>query len=533
MSLQDLVNVSISAVSVFPTRPGFGVPLLAAYHTKWTDFARTYSSLAGMVSDGFASTDPAYKMAAAVLAQNPSVAKFMIGRLAHPGTQTVHLLLGSASALDTYTLTMVGWDGVSHKLDFASTGVVNTDAASLVTAINAATMSPVTHVAGTGPAVTLTGTPAANEQIVIDITTDGAVGAAVFKWSNDGGASFTTGVTTAASVALGATGLTANFAAGTYTTADSYTANSTLGFASASSATVTVTQIAGKLADYLNWNPSGSTSPLIVLTDVTADHSVSSDLDAILAHTLPGSWYGLALDSNSSAEAHAAATWAESNGAHLFIWNNSDTHCITSDTDDLFSVTKALAYARSGGLYAGSQLLSYGGAAWLGKVFPSNPGSLTFMYKTLAGVPQDVLSETAQANLNAKHGNYYITLAGIGVTINGWSSSGEFFDITWGIDWLTSTIQIDVFALLASSPKVPYTDLGVDMIVSVIKGDLALATSPAFQLLAATPAPTVIAPTVASQSPTDRAARNFPGITFSGRLAGAIHELTITGTVTV
>jgi hypothetical protein len=82
---------------------------------------------------------------------------------------------------------------------------------------------------GAGPTVTVTGTPADSYNLIITITTGGALATAVFKWSIDGGITETTAVTTAATVALGATGLTANFPAGTYVLNETYTA-STVGY---------------------------------------------------------------------------------------------------------------------------------------------------------------------------------------------------------------------------------------------------------------------------------------------------------------
>ena len=67
--------------------------------------------------------------------------------------------------------------------------------------------------------VTLTGEASKYVDIQIEITTGGARGTAVFKWSDNGGATYTTGVTTAATVTLTGTGLTANFPdTGTYAT---------------------------------------------------------------------------------------------------------------------------------------------------------------------------------------------------------------------------------------------------------------------------------------------------------------------------
>lgn len=77
---------------------------------------------------------------------------------------------------------------------------------------------------GTPPAITVTGTPLGFYDVKIEITTGATLVSTNvrFKWSIDGGATYTTGVTGAATVALTDTGLTLNFASGTYVTADVY-----------------------------------------------------------------------------------------------------------------------------------------------------------------------------------------------------------------------------------------------------------------------------------------------------------------------
>lgn len=86
-------------------------------------------------------------------------------------------------------------------------------------------MTAVVAAGTTPPTVTLTGTPTGYHDVRIEVTTGGARGTAVVKWSSDGGATYTTNVTTAATVTLTGTGLTANFATGTnYSTDNVYTA---------------------------------------------------------------------------------------------------------------------------------------------------------------------------------------------------------------------------------------------------------------------------------------------------------------------
>lgn len=74
------------------------------------------------------------------------------------------------------------------------------------------------------PAVRLEGTPTLGSiQLILSITTGGPRGTALFKYSWDGGLTYTSGVLTAAAVALGY-GLTAYFEDAAYATVDEYTA---------------------------------------------------------------------------------------------------------------------------------------------------------------------------------------------------------------------------------------------------------------------------------------------------------------------
>ncbi|WP_448377541.1 DUF2586 family protein, partial [Fervidobacterium sp.] len=85
------------------------------------------------------------------------------------------------------------------------------------------------------PAVTVTGDPLDAYEIVVRIVRGGAVGTATFVYSLDGGDTESLETTTAASVSLAGTGLTLNFAAGTYTAGAIYRFRTTAPRASVSS----------------------------------------------------------------------------------------------------------------------------------------------------------------------------------------------------------------------------------------------------------------------------------------------------------
>lgn len=90
MSEVIVVNTTVSDKA--PTKPNFGTPLLAGFHTAWADRVREYAEAADMLDDGFFATDDLYKMALIAKSQDPAPEKFKIGRLqAATYTHTVHL----------------------------------------------------------------------------------------------------------------------------------------------------------------------------------------------------------------------------------------------------------------------------------------------------------------------------------------------------------------------------------------------------------------------------------------------------------
>lgn len=154
--VDTIVTVNIQASAVTPQVPNFGIPAILAYHTHNTDFIRTYSSLAGMVSDGFTTTEPAYRMASAILAQSPTVSSFKIIRGSTAAAQTATFTVTDTAVGDTIGFTVVGVDGTTTTVSTPSTGVVNTDATTLAgkTPPNGCTMAAV------GAVVTITTTTA-------------------------------------------------------------------------------------------------------------------------------------------------------------------------------------------------------------------------------------------------------------------------------------------------------------------------------------------------------------------------------------
>lgn len=120
MSLEDIVSLTITASTATPTRPGFGTPLVAGYHTKFVDLVRSYGKISELVADGFATSDPIYMAVSDCMAQNPRPAHVKVGRRATATTQVHTLTVTSAVENDVYEISTVA-AGASGAHDYTYT----------------------------------------------------------------------------------------------------------------------------------------------------------------------------------------------------------------------------------------------------------------------------------------------------------------------------------------------------------------------------------------------------------------------------
>lgn len=162
MSLLDqIANVTITRQTVFPTVPGFGIPLLLAYHTRTPSVVETYTSTDAMIDDSFEITDPAYQMVQAAFSQNPRPVSISLGRRTHPSTMVIVLLPKNLTPGFIYDLTYVDASGLATDVSYTNGGseTAITIGTALNTAISALADSG-SAVNGSTGAVTITATVA-------------------------------------------------------------------------------------------------------------------------------------------------------------------------------------------------------------------------------------------------------------------------------------------------------------------------------------------------------------------------------------
>lgn len=269
---------------------------------------------------------------------------------------------------------------------------------------------------------------------------------------------------------------------------------------------------------------------------VTPNHSIVQDLLTILAvPNLGNLWYGLSICSQVSTDIEQVAAFIETQ-LKIFIGAPTDAAILTTSTTDVASVLKDKGYARTALLYAGTANDGRA-AAWLGGQLPQVPGSNTWDLKTLVGISPDSFNDTQRAIaiglplIPGKNCNIYETVGGVNITENGFMVGGQYIDITVGLDWLRATLQTNVFALMVQSAKIPYTNQGIAVIENAVHQTLLQGV--ANGLIDGNSPITVTAPDVLDIPQADRAARLLPDVKFSCRLAGAIQNVIINGTVSV
>lgn len=263
------------------------------------------------------------------------------------------------------------------------------------------------------------------------------------------------------------------------------------------------------------------------IAQVNVDGGIATDLGDILLYD--PDWYALVLaSSQSKAEIVAAAAWVESN-SKLLIAASQDSEIATVVDGSATDVAKAIetaGYARTAVFYH-PKSEQYGDAGWEGKVLPLDPGSETWNFKTIAGL--DVCTEltpTMIANIKAKHANCYPRVGGIGITRWGWVAANEWIDIIRFRDWLMIRMQERLFGSLANAIKIAFTDKGIAIVESDMRAQLQEGVD-----VGGLESFEVTVPKASTISAVDKAARHLATPHFNAPLAGAIHDLAITGTL--
>ncbi|MBI4815180.1 MAG: DUF3383 family protein [Deltaproteobacteria bacterium] len=648
MSLDDVVNLSISIESSAISQAGFGRPLLLPGSVPFADRARIYSSPADMLADGFLSSDQAYLDAVGIASQNPRPLDWMVGKrdafVAMVRRFRIEDSIAVAKVIDVtidtvtdsvaYTFTVDG-NAVTFNSDAdatmaeiqaglvaagqavgALTGVVTFAAESTnkvrVTSVLAgddftltesdAKLSLTTVTANTPPSdgdytVTLDGIEHTFAASASDLETirDGLVAAiqaspraAFFTAaavagnhgeftviSDTAGIQFVWSVEapdTASikmvrriavvgndpgvySVTLNGNPVSGNFIGGETATQirdalETAIDDAALGIDASANSTANLDLLSAN--DFTLAVSSPSSDITITAGYWTANVGIPEALDAIDAYD--PDWYGLIITERTAGPIESAARAIETR-RKIFFAQSAEAAILSAPYDsgnidtDIASRLHGLALSRTAVFYHSNSTSAFA-ASLMGTLLARVPGSYTAKFKTLAGIEPDALTTTelAYARGNPVAGtqgkccNVYTTIAGRNIVQEGTVASGEYIDVIHGADKLYSTIQGNVFGMLAKRPKVDFTSGGLRQVAAQIQAALEASADEGFlaqsrELSDGTiqkPAYTISVPAISSIPQASREKRTIPAnkpITFEATLAGAIHAVSITGTL--
>jgi hypothetical protein len=242
-------------------------------------------------------------------------------------------------------------------------------------------------------------------------------------------------------------------------------------------------------------------------------------------------WYALAIQSKDKAEQEPVADYVETVTKLFFLSTNDANAYDAGDATDIGSLLKAKSLDRTACLYSADAASDHPEMAFMGGQLPKDPGSITWAYKELSGVPVDTLTSTQKSALLGKNYNVYTKIAGLNVTEEGKVAGGEFIDIIRGTDWIAVNMQADVYTVLANADKVPFTNDGIAQVQNAMDAVLRRAT--VLGILAADPAYEITAPDASEVSVADKGNRLLPDMEFTGTYAGAIHKVEIQGVLSL
>jgi hypothetical protein len=240
-------------------------------------------------------------------------------------------------------------------------------------------------------------------------------------------------------------------------------------------------------------------------------------------------WYAVAIESRDSAQIEAVA--ANINARYKLFLAATDEAGVLDPADDTDIASTLLDnnYDRTALFYHSEAATEFPECALAGLMLPKDPGSATWAWKTLAGIPSDSLTSTERGALEEKRCAYYVKVAGNNITFEGQTSRpGVFIDIIRGQDWLTFRLAEDMVARLTAVDKIPY--IGGDAVIeSIIRERLDIAVD----RNVIDEDYTVTVPPASEQQSTDRADRIYRDVTFRANLIGAVHKVEIRGTLVV
>lgn len=427
--ISDIVSVSDRIIGAVTQRRTIGAGLLLLdsdpLSASGTGKVRSYTD-AKSIGDDFGTTSEAYACAEAWFGQDPAPRKLNIGRWA---TTTVNTTLtGTTPDLDATT-----WDNSDctftiggHDVDvdlsaITTAGGTDISTAEITTAVGAIQTAIRALATGSTADSRFSGATVAYANSVFTITLSGL--------ADIGG-----------SLGSGTSGGTA--------------INTALGMEDADDNTYVLGHDQEEVDDALNEIMAVDDEPYYVMVD----------------QTITAQPTGLTKNTHQ-----AIAQWCNTTGRYIYSMGTTGADSlVTNETTSQAAQVFALGLDRVAMTWTDEASYACASiAARMGAVDYGAPGSdITAKFKQLPGfAASSTLTKTQKSELDRKRVNSYISVGGTAIYAEGvLGKVGAWWDLRQFTDWLSLTLETDIFEALVQAGKVPYTNAGLAVIQDVIAG---------------------------------------------------------------
>lgn len=177
----------------------------------------------------------------------------------------------------------------------------------------------------------------------------------------------------------------------------------------------------------------------------------------------------------------------------------------------------------------------FAAAALVGATASLPAGSFTYKNLVLKGIEPQKLTDTQIDAIHKKGGITFVTKAGDNVTSEGKVAGGEYIDIIDSQDYIISSLEYNTQKTLNTMDKIPYDNNGIAILESVAVNVMRDAYNNGI-IATGEDGKALYSVDYAKREDTeegDRALRRYIKGQFSFTLAGAIHEVAITGEIDI
>jgi hypothetical protein len=262
-------------------------------------------------------------------------------------------------------------------------------------------------------------------------------------------------------------------------------------------------------------------------TDVTAK------IKAILAaaNAANSDWYALLTTKTDQTTIAIIADWTSAQEKIFF----------AATAYDSAFIKKGLARTA---LYITAKPEKHPEAAVVGMCLPEDPGSITWKWKSPENVSADDYSTAILKDIRDNNAQTLCERSDVVYTDEGIANDGTYIDILQARDYMKARLEEDLLSLMTTNGKIPYDNTGFAQIESIIRARLTQCGAQGIIARCTTETEKkqsdegvymykVSIPKRDDTSANDRAKRALNNVTFTAVLAGAVHTVAISGTITV